>query len=159
MASPHDVPQTPSRNANAASSLMQPPPILKSRNYILPLDSSDGTANSNLKMPGQLYTPAWLRSNNESSVSPAITPADRRDTSLRMIHHDMKACLEKFSDRLNTLISVSEQNLSEIKNSGKLLATDHEKTVADIIDVGKQSSFRLHICANYFTDLHPSLRI
>lgn len=73
---------------------------------------------------------------SETSIPP-LAPLDRNATSMRVLLHDTQANFEKFSARVDILITGMEEAKREVQQVHTLFERDRDSLSGDIIDIGK----------------------
>lgn len=76
---------------------------------------------------------------SQSSL-PLLTPLDKSATATRLLLHDTQANLEKFSGKVDKLLTGFGEAKSEIKLVKTLFERDRETLINDIIDLGTFSA-------------------
>ncbi|KAG1764050.1 hypothetical protein EDD22DRAFT_736805, partial [Suillus occidentalis] len=76
-----------------------------------------------------------LPASSEFAVTPmipAMAPVDRTNTSMRMLIHDMQATLEKFSTRVDTLLTNVKDAKTEVVNCNRISEGERERVLDEI---------------------------
>lgn len=68
--------------------------------------------------------------------TPPITPIDKSSTSIRILLHDTQANLEKFSDRLDGLLSGVGEAKREVIRVASGLEEEREKMLRETVELG-----------------------
>ncbi|KAG1735506.1 hypothetical protein EDB19DRAFT_1075788 [Suillus lakei] len=81
-----------------------------------------------------------------TSMIPAVAPVDRTNTSMRMLIHDMQATLEKFSTRVDTLLTNVKDAKTEVVNCNRISESEHERVLDEISNSSKKVQTELKAC-------------
>ncbi|KAH7885832.1 hypothetical protein F5I97DRAFT_1809501 [Phlebopus sp. FC_14] len=85
----------------------------------------------------------------QESVSkiPPLAPVDKTGTSIRMLVHDTQANLEKFSGRVDGLLSRVDDCKSQVVNATNLLEAERDRLLAEMLDMANrcQSELKSHV--------------
>ena len=98
---------------------------------------------------------------NSEVVPPPLAPIDKNGTSTRILLHDTRGHLERFSVRTDKLFSSVEETKREITTVNTLFQRERETLRNDLVDLGGFLSTRMldnlhHICAYiHWTFLDP----
>ena len=89
---------------------------------------------------------------NSEVVPPPLAPIDKNGTSTRILLHDTRGHLERFSVRTDKLFSSVEETKREITTVNTLFQRERETLRDDLVDLGGFLSTRMldnlhHICA------------
>ncbi|KAI6010718.1 hypothetical protein F5J12DRAFT_740479 [Pisolithus orientalis] len=76
-------------------------------------------------------------------IIPPLAPKDATGTSMRMLIYDTQSTLEKFSGRLDTLMTRVDDCRSQVINANKLLDHEHDKVVTEMVDISSRSQNEL----------------
>ncbi|KAL4066050.1 hypothetical protein J3A83DRAFT_4046444, partial [Scleroderma citrinum] len=74
---------------------------------------------------------------------PPLAPQDRAATSMRMLVHDTQSSLEKFSERLDGLMTRVDDCRCQVINANKLLENERDKILAEMVDITSKSQNEL----------------
>ncbi|KIJ65116.1 hypothetical protein HYDPIDRAFT_88719 [Hydnomerulius pinastri MD-312] len=90
-----------------------------------------------------------LVTNEIPSQIPPLAPLDKTGTSMRMLVHDTQANLEKFSSRLDGLLSRVDDCKNQVLNANKLLESERDRVLTEILDIASrcQSELKAHVGA------------
>ncbi|KAG0705601.1 hypothetical protein DFH29DRAFT_799892 [Suillus ampliporus] len=77
---------------------------------------------------------------------PPVAPVDRTNTSMRMIIHDMQATLEKFSTRVDTLLTNVKDAKTEVINCNRISESERERIYTLITPLAKKVQAELKAC-------------
>ena len=58
---------------------------------------------------------------------------------MRMLIHDTQSSLEKFSERLDRLMTRVDDCRCQVINANKLLENERDKMLTEMVDIGKAS--------------------
>ena len=116
---------------------------------------SDTNANNSMSMTAQRYRSSasktlWAHLLHRSVPSlassplhprnsvnaPSITPIDKSSTSIRILLHDTQANLEKFSDRLDSLLCGVGEAKREVIRVASGLDEEKEKMLGEMTELG-----------------------
>lgn len=77
-----------------------------------------------------------------ASVGPAVTaPADKTGTSVRILLHDTQATIEKFSERIDKLVSEAEDSRQKLLARNEEVSDEMERFVRRVVQEQGASSF------------------
>ncbi|KAI6042060.1 hypothetical protein EDC04DRAFT_2564739 [Pisolithus marmoratus] len=76
-------------------------------------------------------------------IMPPLTPQDKTGTSMRMLIHDTQSTLEKFSERLDTLMTRVDDCRNQVINANKLLDHERDKVLTEMADMSCRSQNEL----------------
>ncbi|KAI6013958.1 hypothetical protein BKA83DRAFT_4352144 [Pisolithus microcarpus] len=76
-------------------------------------------------------------------VNPPLTPQDKTGTSMRMLIYDTQTTLEKFSERLDVLMTRVDDCRGQVINANKLLDHERDKVLTEMVDISCQSQNEL----------------
>jgi len=65
-------------------------------------------------------------------VIPPIAPADKTNTSMRMLIHDMQAILERFSTRVDALLNNVKDASTEVINFSRISESERDRVLDEI---------------------------
>ena len=69
--------------------------------------------------------------------NPSLAPQDKTATSMRMLIHDTQSSLEKFSQRLDGLMTRVDDCRCQVINANRLLEDEREKMLAEMADISR----------------------
>jgi len=72
------------------------------------------------------------------STNPPLVPQDKTATSMRMLIHDTQSSLEKFSERLDRLMTRVDDCKCQVINANKLLENERDKMLTEMVDISKE---------------------
>jgi hypothetical protein len=81
--------------------------------------------------------PSFIQSSSSIPTSLPIAPLDKVGTSMRLLLHDTQANLEKFSERVDTLVIGVGETKREMMTMQKMFQDDREKLVGHVVDLGR----------------------
>ena len=70
-------------------------------------------------------------------ASPPVTPLDKTGTSMRLLLHDTQANFEKFSSKVDNLITGVQATKLEVDAMKKLWDVENDKMQTEISDLGE----------------------
>jgi hypothetical protein len=76
-------------------------------------------------------------STNDPLPLPPLTPMDKNGTAMRILLHDTSHNLEKFSERVDKLISGVGETRKEVVDVHKRFHTGHEELRDEMADLGQ----------------------
>ncbi|KAI6101332.1 hypothetical protein F5141DRAFT_1138562 [Pisolithus sp. B1] len=79
----------------------------------------------------------------DSTLNPPMTPQDKTGTSMRMLVHDTQSTLERFSERLDVLMTRVDDCRSQVINANKLLDHERDKVLTEMADISCRSQNEL----------------
>lgn len=77
------------------------------------------------------------RTGSSTPMPLPIAPLDKSGTTMRILLHDTRANLEKFSSRADILTEGVSEAKREVLTMQKLFQEDHEKIIEQTVDLGK----------------------
>lgn len=77
------------------------------------------------------------------STNPPLFPQDKTATSMRMLIHDTQSSLEKFSERLDRLMTRVDDCRCQVINANKLLENERDKMLTEMVDIASNSQRQL----------------
>ncbi|KAH7913060.1 hypothetical protein BJ138DRAFT_1082365 [Hygrophoropsis aurantiaca] len=90
--------------------------------------------------------PPKSNSPSDTLTVPPLAPLDKTGTSVRMLVHDTRSNLEKFSARVDTLTNGVDTARKEIGDVQKLFESEHERVLGAMADITARCQMEIKQC-------------